>query len=239
MNYLAPILILAALVGVTLFFVFLRKKKKADNAWKKSALDRALDIIKTTDPSFTHNGIKVHFEKGADPATMSFDPMDRGVEHTFAKGECAGYTVDRHLHPITITVFNSEPDSQGDPCYREYIGPNTPYFNSEWDKEKGKGQEVDHYILVAGEMIGAGEPKGDMIVIPHHVDKEDHLETIVCFEMEHCLLCQVDGPLFEETKTHGFGHGHPILSECPGAAVSLVSRPFTGLCGGASKVVTK
>ncbi len=232
MNIIAPILILAALAAVTLLFLYLKKKKKADNAWKEPAFSRAERIIASTPASSTPNGHKVHFEAGAKQETMSYDAMDRGVEKTFAKGECAGYAVDRPRHRITFVVFNSEPDSQGDPCYRQFIKPGNPYFGGEFDKKAGQGEEVDHYILVAAQIVAIGDPLGDVIVVPHHTGNEVHLATVCEYEMEHAVLAAYDGPKFEATKTHGFGQGHPLMDDCPGMFSSAASQQFAGLCGG-------
>lgn len=225
------ILIALAFAGVVAFLLLRKKKKKQDDSWKQSAETRAARIRMLVQPATTPAGWKVYFESGADPSVFSLPACDIGVEKTFQKGECAGYVVERSRHQISIVVFNSIPDSQGDPAYKVFVAPGNPYYGSEWDKEAGKGQEVDHYILAAGQTVGVGEPAGDIICIPHHSGKEAHLSTVVEYEMEHVMLAWHDGPKFEETKTHGSGQGHPLIPDCPEHKIQgFASRPFTGLC---------
>lgn len=214
MSYLIPILVLGAIAAVTLFFLWRKKAKKLDDAWKLDALNRAIKIKETVQPVLTPNEHKVYFEKGTDPSVFSLAACDEGIEKTFQKGECAGYQVDRSAHDISIFVFVSEPDSQGDPAYKVYIAPGNPYYGSEWDKKAGQGAEVDHYILAAAQTVAIGNPFGDWIVVPHHSGKEDHLSTVCEYEMEHIILAYHDGPKYEETKTHGQGQGHPIIPDC-------------------------
>lgn len=233
-GYIVAILIAAGLAGFTLFLLYLRKKKKKDNEWKYGAFDRAMKIVRESSPTLTPNGHKVYFERGTDPSVFSLPACDSGAEKTFQKGECAGYPVNRANHRISIVVFNSIPDSNGDPAYKVFIGPTSPYFNSEYDKERGKGLEVDHYILAAGQTVAVGEPYGDVIVVPHHNGKEAHLSTVVEYEMEHVTLAHYDFVKFEATQYHGNGQGHPLISDCVGMA-KFTSRPFTGVCGGVTK----
>lgn len=228
------ILIAAAIGGFVFWRIYARNKKKADNAWKADPFGRALRIINSTTPAITPNGHKVYFETGTDPATFSLPACDVGVGKTFEKAECVPYPVDRSVHRISIVVFRAEQDSQGDPAYRVFISHTNPYYQSEWDKGGKAGLEVDHYVLAAAQNVAVGEPYGDVIVVPHHAGREAHLATVVEYEMEHIIFSWHDGPKFDATATHING-GHPLIPDCPGTAVGLVSRPFKGLCMGAMK----
>lgn len=213
---LGIILILAAIAGFIVWFRWKKKVQKVKDSWKKSVYDRANGVIKRTQPVVTPNGYKVYFEEGiSNPSGLSLPAIDAGINKCVEKAICAGYAVDMSRHRVQIVSFNSIPDSQGDPAYKVYISLGNPYYDSEWDKEQGKGQKVDHYILAAAQMTAAGEPFGDIIVVPHHDGKESHLSTVVEYEMEHVLLAWHDGPKFEETKTHGSGQGHPLIPDCP------------------------
>lgn len=225
------IITVVVFVVFVVFMLLMKRKKKQDDAWKQSSETRGFQILKTIQPVLTPNGHKVFFEKGTNPATFSLTACDTGVEQTFLKGECAGYPVDRPRHHVSIVVFNSIPDSNGDPAFKVFISPGNPYFGSQWDKEAGKGEEVDHYVLVAGQTIAVGDPYGDVIVIPHHTGNEAHLSTVCEYEMEHVILSYYDGEKFEATKTHNTG-GHPLIPSCPGMAL-FTSHLFGGLCADA------
>jgi hypothetical protein len=203
---------LGFVVGITAFILWRKSAKKKADAWKKGAFDRSQAIIDSSDPITTPAGEKMYKEEGV--TNLNPDANDEGIEETFKKCECAGYPVDRTRHDVTTIIFKSEPDSQGDPCYREFIGTQNPYFNSEWDKMQGHGEEVDHYILVAGQTITAGHPFGDRIVIPEHTSAQKaHQALVTSFEMEHVTLAYYDGPKFEDTKYHLTG-GHPLIPDC-------------------------
>jgi hypothetical protein len=229
-GWMIGVAALGLVAAVTLFILWRKKKQKAADAWKQGTSARAFAILKEVPPVITPAGHKVYFEKGTDPSVFSIPACDAGIEKTFNKCECAGYQVDRSAHIVSIVVLNSIPDSAGDPAFKVFIGPASPYFGSQWDKEAGKGQEVDHYILAAGQTIAVGAPYGDVIAIPHHSGKEAHLSTVCEYEAEHFTLARYDGPKFEQTKEHLTG-GHPLLADCPGMAM-FTSRPFKGICAG-------
>jgi hypothetical protein len=234
-EYVIAGIVMAALAGVVAFFIWKRKAKKAANAWKENTLDRARRIIASTTPSITPAGHKVYFEPGTDKTTFTLAACDAGIERTFQKGgECAGYTIDRPRHRISIIVLAAEMDSQGDPAFRVYISNQNPYWNSEWDKATCPGDECDHYVLAAAQTIAVGDPQGDWIVVPHHAGREAHLSTVCEYEMEHVLLSYVDPDKYWATQTHGNGQGHPLIDDsCLPQRVGLIGREFQGLCAGA------
>jgi hypothetical protein len=203
------ILIIAAITGIILY---LKKKKKKENVWKFGAWALAKTIIDTTSPETTPANHKIY--KDVTVTNLNPEANDEGIEETFKKGECANYPVDRSRHRVSTVVFPSIPDSQGDPCYKEFISPGNPYYGTEWDGEAGKGEEADHYVKVAGQTVAVGEPYGDVIVIPEHTaNQSSHQSLVTSFEMEHVCLAYYDGYKFEETKYHLTG-GHPLIADC-------------------------
>jgi hypothetical protein len=226
-GLLVTILILVGLAALTLFILWRKKVKKAADSWKQGSFDRARAIMAEEPEFLTPKGYKVYFEKGAEPADFTFDAIDIGVEKTFEKCLCAEYNVDRSRHHIHVVVFNSikAPES-GIPAYKVFIGPGNFYYWSDWDMEKGKGQEVDHYILAAGETVGVGITYGDIIVVPSYGndDNPEDLARVVEFEMEHVTLAYYDGDKYQETKFHGTG-GHPLIPDCP-SDVKAVNTAF-------------
>ncbi len=225
MNYLAPILILAAIAAVTVFFLWRKKKKKVEEAWKWGAIDRSVDLIKSRAADvLTPGGIALWFEAGLDH-NIDLASADAGFDNMLSKLGCAGYSVDRSTFRPKIAVLASilSPESHT-PSYKEFIAPGNYYYGSEFDMERGKGEEVDHYVLAAGQMVAVGDPLGDVIAIAHPQGNSQFTKDIVDFENEHLGFAHHDANKFEETKTHGIGRGHPIMDSCP-APAGLYAQP--------------
>lgn len=218
-QFVIVAIFLALIAGVTIWFLWKKKKQKEADSWKKSAFDRANDIKEYATPISTPMGQQVYFERGTNPAVFSLEACDVGRRKAFEKISCAPITsgpVDPTRHvSSSIYVFQSEiaPES-GIPCYRIFIGPGSYYYNSEWDMQRGNGQEVDHYILAAGQMIGADFQLGDSICVPHYTGREVELARIVEYENEHIMLAYYWGDEYQRTKEHGSGTGHPLLPDC-------------------------
>lgn len=230
MEYIIGIGIALAFTGFILWRLYVRAKKKADNAWKESTFDRVMAVIRKTSAVMTPGGTSVYFEPGVSQAGTSLVMIDAGIENAFRKGECAGYPIDRARHRKSVVVLNSELSPEGrTPSFRVFIGHTNDYYNSEWDMATCPGLECDHYVLAAGQMIAAGEPYGDVIAIPDPKGDSEFTRNICDYEFEHIVLAFHDGPRYDETATHA-GSGHPILLPCPGDAVGFVTKPFAGLC---------
>jgi hypothetical protein len=71
-----------------------------------------------------------------------------------------------------------------------------------------------HYILAAGQTIGAGEPNGDIFIIPN-TNESTYIENVTYFELEHILTAWYDAELYEANLNHSHGTGHPFLPTCP------------------------
>lgn len=216
-------------VAFAAFIWWIKFRRNARPYWHRAPIDRGFDLLKTT-PVLTSGGIPVYYEQGA--AKVSHAAIDRGVDAVFARAMCH-YPVVRSAMKPKVVVLNGEraPES-GTPSFRVPIANGTPYFNTEWDMMRGQKGDV-HYVLAAGQVLAVGEPYGDVIMIPSDGD-ENFIQTITDYELEHCILAWYDGDEFDRTKTHAAGTGHPIIPDCPGAPVGLMSRkPFDGLCLGA------
>ena len=183
----------AALVA----WLYLRRKRIP------SIEDRVFGITnKTTDIS----GMQVWLENGANVTGADLTAIELGFNRTFAKARCKGYERALSLSDYIVAIVKGEPDSDGNPCYRIPAGV---YAGTIYDK--------GGYILVAGQMLTAGEPYGNIIVIPEHNGQFlDHLALVAEFEAEHVVLAYNDAYEFERTKVHGDGTGHPIIPNCSG-----------------------
>jgi hypothetical protein len=217
-EYLIPILVMAGLAAVVLIILYLRKKKRSDEAWKESTFARTIALMKRVTPVVTPGGVELYYEEGV-TRNIDMASVDEGREVVFRKLECAGYVVNRGQHSAKICIFNSElsPESRT-PSFRVFIAPGNPYYGGPYDMAPCPGQECDHYVLAAGEMVAAGEPYGDVLAIPHPQGDNAFLKTIVDYETEHIGYAWYDGDKFEETKIHGSGLGHPIIAPCPDEA---------------------
>jgi hypothetical protein len=230
---MAPYLVIGALVAVVLIILWLRKKKRADNAWKEPTFGRATAMLKGSPAQTTPGGVQIYYEKGV-AQDLDHAIVDRAYENVFKKLECNGYTVNRAQHRAKIVVLNSilSPESRT-PSYKIFIRPGNYYYGGPYDMEAGKGEEVDHYVLAAGEMIAAGEPYGDVIAVPHPQGQAQFLENIVDFEFEHIGYAWYDGVKYDETQNHGGGYGHPIIAPCvpTGEGFAMHDLPGDVVCG--------
>lgn len=166
-------------------------------------------------------GTRFWVEDGATLPGAVINAIESGLTDAFERAGCVGYPRQRSHADHNVAILRShENDSQGFPAYRLPAGP---YTGTEFDK--------GGYILVAGEMVAAGNPYGNWIAIPEHTSfQTEHARTIADYETEHVLLAWNDGDEFERTKIHGQGTGHPIIPSCPGefrprglAEIGLVS----------------
>lgn len=186
----------------------LRRKQKAKEA--RMPIEWRVEQIRKDQRNLrvTPHGLRIWTEPGASCPAAVEQAMTRGMEFTFEKGRCRGYTERMTLGDFNVVILRStENDSQGFPAYRL---PCAQYCGTEYDK--------GGYILAAGQILfTAGSPIGMWILIPEHTSGQtDHAATIAEYETEHGVLGFNDGAEYERTKTHGSGEGHPIIPSCPG-----------------------
>ena len=198
------IIIALIALGLVTFWLYWRKRKTSD-IWKR------VFAIKTK----TRDGCELWLEDGV--AHPDVQAIHRGMEYTFAKARCKGYTQALNISDYIVAIVKSVLSPSGVPCYKIPAGV---YAGTEWD--------MGVYILVAGQMLTVGQPYGNIIVIPDHKGQmAESLETVVGYEVEHIVLCWNDGDEYERTKVH-IGSGHPIIPDCDG---QLVAKQEI-LCGG-------
>ena len=188
MQYAVVIAILAAIA----LAVWLLRRRKVETI--ETRVYRLRDAFKT--PS----GVTIRHEKGVEVSVDAQRAIENGLRYTqrkvFAKyGRC--------LSPADyiVAIVKGEPDSDGNPCYRLPVGE---YKGTEFDK--------GGYILVAGQVISVGQD-ANIIALPEHRDRFDHLYLVAGYEAEHVELAWFDGDEYERTKYHGSGVGHPIIPE--------------------------
>jgi hypothetical protein len=215
------LVIVGALVAIALVAYFIKKKNKNPD-WYLNPVDRGFKYMREVTPVMTPGeNIAVYYEPKVNPIPL--EAADQGIRNLFTRLRCKYPLTDRGRHDIKLVVLASEkaPES-GTPAFRVAIANGTPYYNSEWDMMRGSKESV-HYVLAAGQMMAAGVPYGDVLLIPSDSDVT-FITNIVDYEEEHAALANYDPAEFERTKIHGAGTGHPIVPSCPGVVESLFTR---------------
>jgi hypothetical protein len=110
-GWIVAIIIVLALGA----FIFWRLRENVDPFWHRSALDRALLLIKEVAIG-TAFGAKMFYEK--DAGRVDHAAIDRGLTRVFERISCR-YPADRSLHDIKFVVLVGEiaPESRS-PCFR-------------------------------------------------------------------------------------------------------------------------
>ncbi len=219
--------ILAAIAVVVFLIKYLTRKPY----WFTEPTARGWKVLKEVKPEIVE-GIEFYYESGA--PKIPHAAAIQGIVNCIRRVACK-YPFDRSRHKIKIIVLKSEIAPEfGTPSFRVPISHTNEYFNSEWDMMKGSTKGI-HYVLAAGQMLGADFQLGDMILIPSATDLT-FIQNICDFEWEHCALAHYDGEEFDRTKVHGSGTGHPIIPDtCPDRLAGLVSARSNYLCMGVVK----
>lgn len=185
-------IIIVILISIVAMVILLRRKK----------IDTIENRVFRLDDSFvTEKGVRIRREPGVEVPLAACIAIEQGITATQIRTR-RKYGTSLNLTDYIVAVVRSERDSDGNPSYRLPAGP---YAGSVYDK--------GGYILVAGQMLTAGAPYGNIIVLPEHTDNFDHMERAAEYEAEHVELAWWDGDEFEATKIHGQGKGHPIIPE--------------------------
>jgi hypothetical protein len=205
------VLIICIVGGIGI--AYLKRRRDRVEPWQRDPITRGMKILAEV-PAKISNGVSFHYEPGA--GQIDEAAAAAGIADCFERLACHYDNVNRAQHDIHVLVVAGElsPETHT-PCFRVPISPPNPYLNSEFDMMKGV-ESMPHYILAAGQMIAAGVPYGDVIMIPSNNDPV-FTRRICDYESEHYGLAWYDGPLYEDTKIHGQGKGHPIVDPCPGA----------------------
>jgi hypothetical protein len=214
-DALIVILIFAAFTVFIIFVLHKRGKDKIRDAWKLGPESQAWMIMRKGTPIVGVNGRQVFYEEGLVHRAELLNAFDRGVLKADEKGRCAGYPVENNIFPTTAVILKSQlsPEARM-PCFRVHIGATDPYYNSEFDMERGNPDNSAHYVLAAGQHIFSGAPSGFICILPYCESQYDeYFATAAEYEREHDVLFQFDGQRYEETKYH-LSQGHPLIAEC-------------------------
>lgn len=114
--------------------------------------------------------------------------INHGLADAFDKAKELGYTNKIRRGDYTIGILKPDGvNKYGDPI-----------FNLGGEQITGQAVDVDKCI----------------IAVPFHDESQaEHLRLTVHFEAEHCLAKNNDIELYNRTKIHKPGEGHPILGQ--------------------------
>lgn len=193
MEYLPIVLIIVAIVGFIAWHLLTRRKYKA--VW-----DRVFAIKnKVRSP----NGVHIWIESNANCTEPEMMAIEKGLNDCFAKARLRGYDRPLNLSDYIVAIIGDSERSPESQTWSFRIPP-AQYKGTEWD--------MGGYILAGGQVIAAGQPYGNIIALPDHRGTDlDELATVTMYEAEHVILSFCDGDLYEATKTHLNGQGHPIF----------------------------
>lgn len=151
--------------------------------------------VKTSTP----NGVRVYARQ--QPRMEVLRAIDSGFANLFAVARRHGYRA--RLDYFSYTVFVAKADRLKDStgAYSPDIAaPAGQYAGSEFDQ--------GGFVYAAG-MVLAFNPSA--FIIAEHEQDVERISQIVRYEGEHIILYFNDRPLYEKTKDHSHGGGHPIL----------------------------
>lgn len=180
----------------------LKKKLKIKSVW-----GQVFDITQKQDSA---RGVQIWVQKGAVYNSQDEAAIEAGLTRTFDNARCllkpGGQPYDRalnHADYIVAILKATDVDSRGNPSYRV---PCNQYCGTEYDK--------GGYILVAGQVVAVGQPYGNIIALPDSNSNFAYMEDGAAYEAEHIVFAWNDINRYEQTKTHGAGTGHPLMSGC-------------------------
>ena len=161
-EWLIVVLIVGGFAAFIVYRKVFKKSKPKDSTGGFNA--RILGLKNTARSPL---GVTIRAEAGATVTAANLDAIDRGLAECFERAGCKPYTKPgglTHSEYIVCVLMSGGNDSTGFPAYKM---PGHQYKNSPVYDPDGDG-----YILVAGQMFAAGNPYGNIIVVPAHPDHQ-------------------------------------------------------------------
>ena len=147
----------------------------------------------------TQNGVKVYAVNK--PNEQTLDAIDQGFADLFAIARRYGYTKRMNYSDYTVFIARADRTKDSNGNYSPDVAvPAGQYAGSVYDK--------GGYIYAAG-MVLAFNPSA--FVVAEHEKNFERISEVVRYEGEHIILYYNDRTLYEKTKDHSQGGGHPIL----------------------------
>lgn len=192
---------IATIISSMLLAVTLVRPINAQSRQDRQLMARAQGISGDQFPvrTSTSNGVRVFAQR--QPRVEVLRAIDVGFTNLFAVARRHGYRA--RLDYASYTVFIAKADR-----IKDSTGGYSPDIAVPAGQYAGSGYDQGGYVYAAG-MVLAYNPSA--FVIAEHDGNVTRISDIVRFEGEHIILYYNDRPLYEKTKDHSQGGGHPIL----------------------------
>ena len=135
------------------------------------------------------------------PRAEMLRAIDDGFTTLFAVARKHGYRA--RLDYSSYTVFIARPDR-----LKDSQGGYSPDIAVPAGQYAGSGYDQGGFIYAAGKVL-AFNPSS--FIVAEHDSNTQRVSDIVRYEGEHIILYYNDRALYEKTKDHSKGGGHPIL----------------------------
>ena len=192
---------IASVMSSALLIFALAPTAKAQSRQDRQLLGRAESLsgdtfrVRTSTP----NGVRVYAQK--QPRIELLRAIDTGFADLFTIARKRGYRA--RLDFSSYTVFIARADRR-----RDSTGGYSPDVAVPAGQYAGGGYDQGGFVYAAG-MVLAFNPSA--FLIAEHERNIERVSSIVRFEGEHIILYHNDRSLYERTKDHSRGGGHPIL----------------------------
>ena len=195
------ILNIATILSSMLLAVTLVHPVNAQSRQDRQLMARAEGISGDQFPvrTSTSNGVRVFAQR--QPRLELLRAIDVGFTNLFAVARRHGYRA--RLDYASYTVFIAKADR-----IKDSTGGYSPDIAVPAGQYAGSGYDQGGYVYAAG-MVLAYNPSA--FIIAEHDGNVTRISDIVRFEGEHIILYYNDRSLYEKTKDHSQGGGHPIL----------------------------
>lgn len=193
--------VVATIITSMLMASILASPIMAQSRQDRQLLARAQGISGDTFPvrTSTPNGVRVYAQRQPRPEMLR--AIDSGFANLFAVARKHGYRA--RLDFTSYTVFIARADRT-----KDSTGGYSPDIAVPPGQYAGSGYDQGGFVYAAG-MVLAFNPSA--FIIAEHESSIERVSNIVRFEGEHIILYYNDRSLYEKTKDHSQGGGHPIL----------------------------
>lgn len=192
---------IATILGSMLLAVVLAQPINAQSRQDRQLVARAEGLSGDRFPVRTNSprGVRVYAQQ--QPRLELLRAIDTGFANLFAVARSHGYRA--RLDYSSYTVFIAKADRN-----KDSTGGYSPDIAVPAGQYAGSGYDQGGYVYAAG-MVLAFNPSA--FIIAEHERNVERISDIVRFEGEHIVLYYNDRSLYEKTKDHSRGGGHPIL----------------------------
>jgi hypothetical protein len=200
-KYLVRLLLALAASGLFLFGGFNRSASAQALHRDPRLIARAEQITGDRFPVYTETANGAHVYAVSRPREDVLRAIDGGLTELFNISRRHGYRA--RLNYADYTIFIARPDRTKDAS-----GAYSPDIAVGAAQYAGSVYDQGGYVFAAG-MVMAYNPCA--FIIAEHERDFARVSNVVRYEGEHLILYYNDRPLYERTRDHSRGGGHPIL----------------------------